>query len=275
MAIARHDDDALDQRELVTIEGPEAIEILADRVPQFPDADDADQLMQTTGAIKAIESQDDATLALQYCRDLARIDSDAAKHFKPYTDSAHKLHKAIVARRKKVGDALDTEIRRLKGLVLGFNREQERQRREAEEKARREREAAARAERERLEKEAQEEAERLEAEGKTEEAAQAIEQAAAEGEQIERDAAVTPVLPDQVPPMSVTGAAATKRWTIDEAGIDLTTLVKAAAENPAAFLGYLQPNVSALKAAARSQKSLFKVPGVRAYEDAGISIRKS
>lgn len=274
MAIARHDDDMPDQRELVTIDGPEAIEILAGRVPEFPGAEQANDLILTTRAIKAIDSPDDASLALQYCRDLARVDSDVAGHFKPFTDSAHKLHKALVARRKKVGDLLGNEITRLKGLVLSFNREQERRRREEEQRLQRERDEAARRERERLEKEAQEEAERLAAEGKNAEAEQVLNQAVAEGEQIEREAAVTPVLPP-APAASTPGASTRKTWTIDEAGIDLTTLVKAAAENPAAFLGYLQPNVSALKAAARSQKSLFSVPGVRAYEDAGIATRKS
>ena len=43
---------------------------------------------------------------------------------------------------------------------------------------------------------------------------------------------------------------------------DFAVLVKAAAQNPV-LLGYLEPNMVALNASARSQKDLLNIPGVK------------
>jgi translation initiation factor 3 subunit A len=273
MALANTHTTDLDRKDLVEITGPEAIELIASQVPGYPDASAARELLRTTKEIVEVKDGDGRELAITYARDVAAHSKDVSDHFKPFCDAAHSLHKAIVARRKEVVDALDAETKRLKDLVLTYDREQERKRREEEERIRREQEAAARAERERIEREAQEQAEKLAAEGRAAEAEAVIEQAVADVEAVQEQAASV-VLPDHRPPAKVSGAASTKTWTIDEEAIDLEALVKAAAANPAAYLGYLLPNLTALRAAAKAQKSLFNVPGVKAIQKDGLRLSR-
>lgn len=280
---------------MVTITGPEAIELLVQQVPSYPQAGQARALLATTAEIKAIAGRDDRELASVYARDLGAHADASKKWFDPFTSAAHSLHKALTGRRSKVVDALEGERKRLLGLCGDYDAEIERKRREEEERLRRELEAQAkaererleaeaRAERERLEREAQERAEKLEEEGKATQAAQVLEQAVqradaiteAANEQalaIEEEVANTTFVAPPAP--KIGGESHKTTYVIDEENVDLRALAAAAVANWPAYGQYLAPNLTALRASARAQKTLFAVPGVPVKAEKSIAARRS
>lgn len=133
---------------------------------------------------------------------------------------------------------------------------------------------AAKAERARLE------AERIQREQQAEEAARLrAEQAAAEeaGDiekaitlNFEAEMVSTPIAPSQRP--KVAGVSMRETWSFEVA--DLNALIRAAAENPAAYAQYLMPREAAIGAAVRAQKESFAVPGIVARKSTGVAAGK-
>jgi len=134
--------------------------------------------------------------------------------------------------------------------LTGFLEEEERQRKAAEAKAA----EAARKEAERLAKRA----ETAEAKGKVEEAA------------VLRELADAPAPVIAAPATRVSGISSRENWSAQVT--DKAALVKAAAENPA-YLAYLEPDMKSLNALARAQKNALAIPGVKAVNQAGLSVR--
>jgi len=68
----------------------------------------------------------------------------------------------------------------------------------------------------------------------------------------------------------VSGISSRENWSAQVT--DKAALVKAAAENPA-YLAYLEPDMKSLNALARAQKNALAIPGVKAVNQAGLSVR--
>lgn len=273
MQTTQHAGGNLQTRQMTVLDDPEAIAVLVDRVPSYPQADLARELLDTTRAIQAVDTQDGRELTSIYRKDLATHADGARKWFDPFTSAAHRLHKALTGRRAAVVQGLEAERERLGRLCVDYDREVERERRQAEEELRRAQEAAARAQREELERQAQEKAAALEAEGRVEQAAQTIEEAAELGEAIqEQAAAAAPLSP---PPPRIAGESTAIDWTLDMDRIDLKALATAAVENWAAYGHYLEVNLTAARQAAKAQKKLFSVPGLVAVGRPRLSGRRS
>lgn len=141
----------------------------------------------------------------------------------------------------------------LKGAMIGFTREQERLRQEAERVAR----LAAEKEAEKL----RQRAERARAKGKDEKAEDLDEQA---------ETVPVPIVPSQVP--AAPGVAFRTTWHAEVH--DLKALVTACAKGQAP-LALLQPNMVILNTQARSLKKELRIPGVRAVADEGVAARGS
>jgi len=155
----------------------------------------------------------------------------------------------------------------IKGAMLSFTKEQERQRREAQAKL----DETARLERERVERQAQRERERLQRlaeanrqKGNEERAAAQEERAAA----VEAPIVTAPVIP--VVPVRAEGIARRTTWRAEVT--DLAALARAclAGEQPMSFI---QPNMSLLGTFARDQKDKLSIPGVQAVSEDIIAAR--
>lgn len=141
----------------------------------------------------------------------------------------------------------------LKGAMIGFTREQERLRQEAERVAR----EAAEKEAEKLRRRA----EKARAKGKDDKAEDLEEQA---------ETVPVPIVPSTSP--AVSGVAFRTTWSAEV--YDPKALVTACAEGRAP-LALLQPNMVVLHQQARSLKKELNIPGVRAVSDEGVAARGS
>jgi hypothetical protein len=154
---------------------------------------------------------------------------------------------------RPAGERLSQAEDTLKDAMIGFTREQERLRQEAERVAR----LAAEKEAERLRRQA----ERARARGKDEKAEDLEEQA---------ETVPVPIVPSQSP--AVSGVAFRTTWRAEVH--DLKALVTACAKGQAP-LALLQPNMVVLNTQARSLKKELNIPGVRAVSDEGVAARGS
>jgi len=200
------------------------------------------------GEIQVLRITDQASydLAAAKFEAAAYLEKQITEHYAPLKQRAHEAHKAICSAEKEMLAPVQKDKSTLSRMIGVWDAEQERLR--AEEQRRLEAEAAARAEEEQLE------------------AAIDAERHGADAEEIET------VLSSPAP-MTRVSAAPTYNKTVPTRenwgaeNFSLITLVKAAAQNPAAYLCYLQANEPALNAAARSQKNLFNVPGCKATRE--------
>jgi hypothetical protein len=170
--------------------------------------------------------------------------------FDPQIEQAHKLHKSLIAEKKKFTAPLEDAERIVKRTIAGYLAEEDRKRREAE------------AERARIETEAREEAERKlkaveKAEAKGDIAkAEAIAQEAANTMAAKIDAA--PVIPDA--PVA-SGLSLRKVWKFRI--IDAALLPRE----------YLIPDEVKIGRVIRALKDEAKIPGVSVYSEDDISSR--
>ena len=141
----------------------------------------------------------------------------------------------------------------LKGAMIDFTKEQERQRQEAERVAR----VAAEKEAERLRRRAEKAREK----GKEEKAEELEEQA---------EEVPVPIVPSQVP--ATAGVAFRTTWRAEVT--NLKELVSACAKGKAP-IALLQPNMTVLNAQARSLKKELQIPGVQAVSEEGVAARGS
>lgn len=172
------------------------------------------------------------------------------EYWKGPKEDAHKAHQSIVAREKQMLAPLETAEKTVKARMADYQREVERERREAEAKAR--------------------EMQRIEAERMLNEAIAAEQAGDARGAEI---AAATAEMIEGMTP----ACAAAAKPTAD--GVSVKRVWKArvtdAAKVPAYFGGMeiRTVNQSAIDAIAKSTRGSAKIPGVEFYEDAIISAR--
>lgn len=248
------------------------IENVAARVPPCDQEMVAPGLIQTARAIEAVKSNDDAALAVSYSRDLAVCKKEIEAHYEPYTGTAFKLHKRMVALRAGAVARIGEEITRLDGLAVGWNRFERARIQEEERQQRLKVEADARAEKKRIEDEAQAKADELAAAGKAEEADAIIEQAALDVADVRPAPILMPVAGPSAKSAiaSVGGSLSTyHKWELT----DLMLLVKAATENPAAYLPLLCVNEKTVNAMVKAQGMMFRAPGIVVTEDERLSKR--
>ena len=226
-------------------------------------------------SLDVIATQEGRGLAGSYLVRLTGIKREVERHYRPFADAAHRLHKGITSRRGEVIKRIESEINRLKGLVLRYDKEEERKRIE-EQKALREQLEQDRA---KAAKEMEDEACRLAEAGKAEEA-----------EELRGDAKIenaTPVpsviIPDLAPPPATSGIGKTRTWKWRyQDGYDdqkvIVLLSTAMADSPGLrpmLLSYIQLNDKAISAAVRAQKGAFSVPGIEAYEAEDVRIGRT
>lgn len=198
----------------------------------------------------AIINQATYDVAAEKFKAAADLERQIVDHYKPLKEKAHAAHKAICDAEKTMLTPVQAAKREFSRAIGAWDAEQERIRREEQRKA--EEEARRRA---------TEEAEKL--------ALDAIDHGATEEEinSIVEEAVTAPLPAVHVAPTYTRAAGVVTRETWHAELISLPLLIKAAAENPAAFGQYLTVNMSAANAAARSQKSAFRVPGLIAKSD--------
>lgn len=191
-----------------------------------------------------IEIVDQVTydLAAEKFRAAAQLEKEISDHYGPLKQKAHEAHKAICSAEKEMLNPVLQAKQQLSRMIGEWDAEQERVRL---------------AEQRRLEEQA-----RLRAEEEALDSAIDAEQNGADAEEIEA------VLSSSAPIQKVSAAptynksvSTRENWSAQV--VSLRELVKAAAQNPA-YLCYLQVNETTLGAAARSQKTLFNVPGCKA-----------
>jgi YesN/AraC family two-component response regulator len=172
----------------------------------------------------------------------AHLEKQITEHYAPLKQKAHEAHKAICSAEKEMLTPVLQAKQTLSRMIGVWDNEQERIRRE--EQRRLEEEARKRAEEESIQN------------------AIDAEEAGADEEEIEVVLTTPgPVSKVQAAPTYQKSISTRENWSSQV--VSLAALVKAAAQNPA-YLCYLQANETALGAAARSQKTLFNVPGCKA-----------
>jgi hypothetical protein len=171
---------------------------------------------------------------------------------------AHKLHKALVAKRKEFEAPLNTAERVIKQKMAAYHQEQERIRREAEEARQRAAEEARRREEERRLAEAA----ALEAEGHTAEADALIE------EPIE-----APPAPAARPAPKAEGVSFRTTWSAEIT--DPEALAAFVVANWGQYEQLIQFNTAELNAMARAQKDGLQLPGVKAVATQQVASRAS
>jgi hypothetical protein len=228
------------------------------------------------------ESYDRAAELLKVIKDLR---AKAEEHHRPMIKAAHESHKAACAGLARIDMPLEHAEATVKTKAARFldavRQEELRRQREAEAEARRiEQERLARA-RELEAAGAKAREEELEREIEAREAAGAGEAELAEV--IEQHHLMAPLIPlmDEMPaavpviaPLVTRNSGAALTYNYEVAVDSLPALVSAAAQNPAAYIQYLQPNEKALGAAARTQKESFRVPGCRLKKAANVRTRR-
>ena len=173
--------------------------------------------------------------------------------FDPVIKRAHEAHKAAVAAKKSVEAPLTEAESIIKRGLSAWQAEEDRRRREEEARL------AAIARREEEERRL---AEALHAEAMGEPDL---------AEAIISEPVVAPVV-RVAPTPKINGVSFSQVWSAEV--IDMAALVRFVAINPA-MINLVQPNLTALNAMARAQKSALNIPGVRAVASRVVSGRSS
>lgn len=181
------------------------------------------------------------------------------KYHKPHIDNAHKAHKDLVGAMNGLTKPLKKAEDWIKNQIVAYNREIERVRREAAEKAQKEAEEKLKLEKEKLEAEALVAAE----EGNQE----AFDRAQAEAEEISTQD-FTPV---QAPPEKMPiGVSARKNWQVEIT--DLPALIKAVMEEKAPK-NFISADMKVIKQWAKAVGISQKIPGIRIWDKGTVSLR--
>jgi hypothetical protein len=164
--------------------------------------------------------------------------------FDPNIKKAHALHKSLVAQKKQFTDRLEKAEKAGKDAVLIYDEEQERKRREEQRRLQADADERARKERERLQKRA----EKL----KTPEKKEAL---------LEESAEIVAPVVQVAEPEKVEGVSKKTTWKARVIDVDKV---------PRQFM---EVNMTALNALARSTKGTMKIEGVEFYEESTLAIR--
>ena len=187
-----------------------------------------------------------------------------ADTFDPIISKAHAAHKEALSQKSQIEAPLVVAEKWLNGQVTTYHQEQEKKRREEEELSR---QKAIKEEMERRKKEEDErltQAAELEAAGATEEAEALIAETV---EEIEKPLEVY-VPPPETPRVKLEGATVKTFWSAEIT--DLKSLCRAVADGKCP-IAYIEPNMTALNAQARSLKKEMNIPGVKAISTSSMS----
>lgn len=224
----------------------------------------AQQFAQSVTAI-TVNSPESYTVAGETLRAVKSLRNELDSVCRPVIDARHKAHKEALAEFNRGDSPLATAESTLKRVLLAYDQEQERKRRE--EQARLQREA---------EEKAKEEARRAEEERRLQEAIAAEEAGDKEAaKEILEAPVVTPAV--FVPPVVLATTTPkvegiTKRQVWKCSVTDLMQLVRAVADGKAP-LAAIEANTVFLGQQARSLKSEMKYPGVKVWPEDSLSGR--
>lgn len=212
------------------------------------------QVVTWTQFANGLEITDESTAdrASRCLVTVKELQSQADESFDPIIKKAYEAHREAIAQKKRIVEPLEQATATLK-TKLGSWLEEERRRIEDEQR-RLQAEADHRAAEQR-----EAEIEEAEVSGATTEEIEVLAQA---------PLAVAPVL-RTVPKLN--GVSARQLWLAQVT--DLQALVKFIAQNPQ-YLNLVQPNTTAINALARTLRSAAQIPGVKVWQDTGISVRR-
>jgi hypothetical protein len=208
-----------------------------------------------------VDSQDMYEIAAEELRGIAKKRDQIEELRKSLTRPLDESKKRIMALFRQPDEILANAEQALRGAMLTFQQAEQKKADEARRKA----EEEARAERERLQAAAAE-------------AKKTGDVAAIEDAQVALEIAeVAPVAMPAVATPKATGIGIRTTWKHEI--VDFKALViaagKAAEAGDETLLGYLEPNTTAIGGVVRSLKGATRIPGVRAIEDKGLSVRRS
>jgi hypothetical protein len=201
---------------------------------------------------RAIIVRDQATLdaAKLFLHDVDALQAEIDETFDPQISQAHKLHKSLLAEKKKFSEPLERAKTIVGRKAADFLAEQERDRREAERKRLEAEEKA----REVAEK-AVNTAEKLEADGKDKAAAAVVNQA---HNRVDEILGAAPEVPEELDTSGLTVREDWKFSIVNEALIPRE---------------YLMPDEKKIGRIVRALKDQANIPGIRAYAEKGVATR--
>jgi len=221
-------------------------------------ANSSQQLAVQALAVR-VTCNEERAAAAEMGRAIAAMEKEVGAAFDPIVDAAHKAHKIAVAKRAEVLEPLTRAKRFLAGCIGGYDQEQERIRRVEEERLRREQREREAAEAVRLRKEAEDRA--------LAEAQWAVELGDRDLAEAILDA---PVVVEAPAPVPVIVPSAVQRTQ----GVAARTTWKFRIENEALIpREYLMADEKKIGGIVRAMKGATRIPGVVAYEEAGVSFR--
>lgn len=216
-----------------------------------------------------ISTNDQFVDAGEILKEIARKRSEIEEAFEPSVKAAYQAHRSLTALVKKLTDPLVQADALFRSKMLTYDRQLKAEREEQERIEREAREAMAREDKEREANELVSQAAELEKAGDKLGAAAVM----AEAENVAAAPVITePVMMSYNMPQ-VAGVSTRENWTIDEDHIDIKALCKAVLEDKVPVTA-ISPNLVYLRQRAKSDKGMFQIPGVRAYDKGGLSVRK-
>lgn len=215
---------------------------------------DSGEIVAQANRVTAITTAEDYAAAVNIGKSLRSMRKGIEEFFSPLKSAAHKAWKEVCNTENRILEPVTTAQRSLDGKLGRYLQQQEADRLERERVAR---EAAQKAEQDRLLAEAA----HLSETGQQAEAEKVLDQAVA----VE---APPVIMPSSVP--KVAGASTRQNWKFEVT--DLKALVEAVAAGKVP-LNAIRPDDTFLGQMARAMKGSMKWPGVKVYNDPGVSIR--
>lgn len=214
---------------------------------------DHDKLLLDAKKITKIETPEDLTNANNCGRVLQAAGKEVELFYVPLKRQVDAFKRPLLDDEREFSTALDTEKKRVAGLIMAYNQEQERQRQQAEREAREAAEKAAR--NEQLDR-----AIEMEAAGESEAAVDAV-----LDEQV-----FSPAVIQQSAPPKMAGQVATKRWKVKIT--DTKAIYRAIADGKLS-MECAPISEGWLNRKANMDKQGFCVPGCIAEPDDGLHFR--
>lgn len=217
----------------------------------------------------AIATNQEYIDAAEILKDIARKKSKIEEAFKPSVKAAFAAHRSLTQLVSTLTDPLIKADKLFRSKMVAYTDELKRQSEETEREEREAAEAIAREDQQRESDRLAAEAAEMEKSGDT----LGAEATFAEAQNVAS-------APLYVPPIAVTstipkvqGVSTRGDWTIDD-DVDVMALCKAVVDGKAPLMAIL-PNMAYLRQRAKSDKGMFAIPGVRAYDKGGMTVRKS
>ena len=218
------------------------------------EATTAIQKMEAWAAALTITNQEQRNFAVEAVKGAAKWRKTVQAWFADSKAKAHAAWKAITAQEAGLTDRIEAAERMAKGIIMAWDAEQDRIRRDEQARLQRIADEQARKEADRLRKEA----ERL----KTPEL---------KAERLEMAEAVIPVAVQVAAPQKVQGESTSTVWRAELASME--ELVKAAASGNKLALSFLEFNQTVANKCATANRDAVPVPGVRFVTKSIMSFR--